>query len=92
MVKEIAKPKLRGFFVCDHCAASCEDGEDEVGPYGPHRCPEAYFPRKQEIRCLGPYCDAPCPMRQETGDLTMEHLIRLALYLGAELNKVYCKE
>lgn len=78
---------IKGFFVCDKCRSSCHDGCDEVGLYGPNSCVFAYFPRKQHIKCLGPYCDSPCNLQQTESDLTLEQLLRLVRFLTAELNK-----
>ena len=78
---------LKGFFVCEQCRKSCKNGCDDVGPYGPDRCVDAYFPRKQYIRCLGKYCDTPCKFQQDESSLKMEQLINLVKYLTLELNK-----
>ena len=83
----MSKLTLKGFFVCHRCRSSCSNGEDGVGPYGPDRCPEAYFPRKQRIGCLGPWCDTPCHLQTEDSDLSQKHLIDLVMYLGTELNR-----
>lgn len=77
---------LKGFFVCNQCRATCSNGDDEVGPFGPDRCPEAYHPRKQRLNCLGPYCDRPCALQEEVSDLTYDQLIALTLYLADYLD------
>ena len=84
---------IKPFFVCHQCRASCSNGEDEVGVYGPDRCPAAYTPRKQEIGCLGPLCDRdfPCELQAEKSDVTEEQWARLVAYLTVELNKFLIK-
>lgn len=84
--------KLKEFFVCNKCRCYCSNGIDEVGPYGPDLCMKNYFPRKQNIDCLGPYCDMPCELQSAKSDLTMEQLINLVMYLGKELNKTLIKQ
>lgn len=83
---------LKGFFVCDKCRELCQDGADEVGLYGPNSCVFAYFPRKQRVACLGPYCDCPCALQKPDSDLTMDQLIRLVVYLARELNQQLLKD
>lgn len=85
------KLSLKGFFVCNNCKCYCSNGEDCVGPFGPDRCEKAYFPRKQNVDCLGKYCDTPCELQTVDTDLTREQLINLVMYLGTELNKVLIK-
>lgn len=87
-----SKLTLKGFFVCDKCRDECRNGEDEVGVFGPDCCPEAYFPRKQRIGCLGVYCDTPCHRQISGSDLTMGQLINLVMYLGGELNGFLVKD
>lgn len=77
---------IKGFFVCQKCRIKCKDGSDKIGLYGPNSCVFAYFPRKQYVNCLGPYCDEPCEHRTETSDLTIEQLLNLVKFLTKELN------
>ena len=86
------KLSLKGFFVCDKCRCYCSNGIDDVGPYGPDICESTYFPRKQNVGCLGQYCDTPCELQKSESDLTKEQLIQLIMYLGKELNTVLIKE
>lgn len=86
------KGTLKGFFVCDKCRSLCKDGCDSVGLYGPNSCVFAYYPRKQFIKCLGPYCDTPCKLKQKESDLTIDQLIKLTMFLTDELNKVLITE
>jgi hypothetical protein len=78
---------LKGFFVCDKCRRDCRDGCDAVGLFGPQSCVFAYFPRKQRIGCLGPWCDVPCDLRKDASDLRMEQMVRLVKFLTVELNR-----
>ena len=79
--------KLKAFFVCDNCRCYCSNGCDEVGLYGPDNCEKAYFPRKQNIGCLGQFCDTPCELQRAESDVTIQQYINLIMYLGEELNK-----
>jgi hypothetical protein len=80
------KLTLKGFFVCNKCRNDCHNGRDAEGVFGPDCCPLAYFPRKQRIGCLGPYCDTPCSLQSDESDLTLKQLIDLIYYLGNRLN------
>jgi hypothetical protein len=92
--------KLRGHFVCNgRCRAMCNgrcweelekldngtlkmtDVDYQGTPYS------ELYPRKQLIGCLGKYCDEPCEYQTEESDLTIEHLIRLAQFMGTKLSE-----
>jgi hypothetical protein len=76
------KVKLREFFVCNACRATCSDSSQCMTDL------QEMFPRKQEIGCLGKFCDCPCDLQDlNSRDLTVEKLIPLVLFLGEELNK-----
>ena len=80
---------IKPFFVCDQCRAECKGIPDECGP---SICHEIYYPRKQNIGCLGPLCDMPCGLQDPVGDLTREQLIVLVKYLATELDKFLITE
>lgn len=80
--------QIKGFFVCDQCRTICHDGEDDQGRYGPRNCPVVYPDRKKEIGCLGKFCDAPCELRKEGTDLTLDIAVDLISYLTIEINKL----
>jgi len=86
------KLSLRGFFVCNKCRSNCFDGKDEIGPFGPNECPKEYFPRKQEIGCLGQLCDNPCELQVPESDVSTQQYINLIMYLGKQLNELIITE
>jgi hypothetical protein len=74
--------KLRQFFVCNNCRTNCPSGEQCMSDMD-----TVLYPRKQVVECLGEWCDDPCNLRKEQGDLKVEQLVTLVKYLGTELNK-----
>ena len=72
--------KLRGSFICNNCLANCKTSDECINDI------EALYPRKQQIGCLGEFCDSPCELQKES-DLTIEALVTLTKFLGGELNK-----
>jgi len=79
--------KLRHFFICNNCRAYCQDN-----PQCMDEMDHGLYPRKQVIDCLGEWCDEPCDLRQEPGNLKTEQLVTLVKYLSTELNKLMINE
>lgn len=77
---------LKGFFVCNRCRLECDGSDDCMNDL------EELHPRKQEIGCLGGYCDDPCDLKQDHSELTVQHLIPLVKYLGNRLNTFLIKD
>jgi len=82
---------LKGFFVCNQCRSTCKDGCDDVGPYGPNSCVKAYFPRKQFVKCLGPYCDSPCKLKQKKIGFDNRTVNKLSEIFNSRIEQTYNK-
>lgn len=85
--------KIKDCFVCNFCREICKGGcnEDlerlEQGIVD-SKNKDLQNNRKQRIKCLGKYCDAPCKLQDLSVEVDPQLLINTIKYLGTTLNEL----
>ena len=92
MEKEWRDYNPRGLFICENCRNICKGTchEEMLECFKEGKMPKDdpyFFPRKQIITCLGPFCKSPCKYQQKETDLTIEQAMNIIKFFAWRLDK-----
>ena len=87
--------KLKECFICNFCKTICGACNDDLERLKQGTIDDKnrdLIGRKQEIDCLGKYCDKPCKLQDLSAVPDTQTLINTIMFLGNKVNELLFDE